>query len=76
MIVLTDTYLVSRGQTNSFFVLLGEGKEMAWEVLFPGLDPDYGLDSILKSLDVFLVPMLCQRGQGASAMPPGSPNTA
>ena len=24
---------------------------------------------------VFLVPLLCQRGQGTSAMPPGSPKT-
>ena len=32
-----------------------------------------GLDSGLDSWkDVFLVPLLCQRGQGANAMPPGS----
>ena len=35
-----------------------------------------GLDSGLDSgKHVFLVLLLCQRGQGANAMPPGSPNT-
>ena len=48
------------------------------EVLFPGLDLDSGLDWTLDwtlEKNVFLVPLLCQRGQGANAMPPGSPNT-